>query len=202
MFFIHQYCQNEAYDTNRRSFGYSWEYPYHYIPCTIYCEHGGKNTDGGDVVKCKVCVNKFSWLKDTSGNCCSLVGSWKKFCVADFAWYFVYFLGQCFGSPYRVWWHHIDLMTISESWMRRQWMISHDMGCFLKELLMVRFMGRVMMYWPESFCCSSLSISMVMKSNNCWSLSLSDASTLNFIPVSVVIFTHLGAPVLTFLNSL
>ena len=81
-------------------------------------------------------------------------------------------------------------------------MISHDMGCLFKELLMIGFMERFMMSSLELCFCSSLRISMVMKSNHCWSLSLVDVSTFNFIPVYVVIFTHLRDSVLTFLNSL
>ena len=110
------------------------------------------------------------------------------------------FLGQCFGRPYRVSWWHIALMKLSEVWRRRKWIIYHDMGCLLKELLMIGFIGRVMMYWLEGCCCSSLSISMVMKSNNCWSIYLSDVSNFNFMPVSVVICTHTRALVIIFLN--
>ena len=44
--------------------------------------------------------------------------------------------------------------------------------------------------------------SMVMKSNDFLSLALADVSTFNFILVSVVIFTHLRASFLKFLNSL
>ena len=43
---------------------------------------------------------------------------------------------------------------------------------------------------------------MVMKSNKFWSLYLVDVSNLNFIPVYVVICTHLRYLVITFLNSL
>ena len=76
------------------------------------------------------------------------------------------------------------------------------MGCLLKELFMIGFVGIVMMYLLEVCFCLSLSISMLIKSNSLWYLSLAYVSTLNFIPVSVVICTHLRASVLTFMNSL
>ena len=63
-------------------------------------------------------------------------------------------------------------------------MSSHDMECFLKELLMILFMKRLMMSSIELFCCSSLRISMVMKSNNGWSTSLTDVSTSNLMTAS------------------
>ena len=115
---------------------------------------------------------------------------------------FCILLGQFFGRPSRVLLWNIAFMTLSEGWMRWRWMVSHEMGWFLKDLLVIRFMERLMISSLELYCCSSLSISMVTKSNNYWSLYLADVSTLNFIPVSVVICTHLRASVLTFLNSL
>ena len=96
-------------------------------------------------VKGNVHVNTFSWLKVNGINCFSFVDSCIFFCVEDCTWCFVYFLRTVFFRPYRVWWRHIYFMTLSEGWSIRWQMIYHEMGCFLKELLMIGFMGRVMM---------------------------------------------------------
>ena len=74
------------------------------------------------------------------------------------------------------------------------------MGCFLKELLIIVFMDILMISSLGLLRFSSLRILMVMKSNNCWSLYLDDVSTLNFIPVYVVICTHVRASVIIFIH--
>ena len=114
--------------------------------------------------------------------------------------YLCSFLVKCFGRPSRVWWRHIAFMKMSEGWKRQQWMSSHGMGCLLKEILMIIFMYRIVMYWIGGFFCSSLRISMVIHHNTLLSLFLADVSTLNFIPVSMVVCTHLRDSVLIFMN--
>ena len=79
-------------------------------------------------------------------------------------------------------------------------MISHDMGCLLKELLMIRFIVRVIISWSGYCFCSILMTSIVMKSSSCWSLSLTLVSTLSFFPVYVVIFNHLRDSVIMIVN--
>ena len=63
--FIHQFFQDEVDDAYRRSFGCIWKHPKRSILCTYYCDHGYKNMDRSDVVKCKVHVNKLYWLNVT-----------------------------------------------------------------------------------------------------------------------------------------
>ena len=93
--------------------------------------------------------------------------------VAWFNW-----LGQCFGMTFEVWWWQIDFITLSKGWSRGWWMSSHDMGCLLKDMLIIGGMGKVIMSWLEGYYCSILSKAMVMKSNNCLYLSLTDVSTV------------------------
>ena len=63
---------------------------------------------------------------------------------------------MCFGWTARVWWCHIAFMTLSEGWIRRRWMSSHEMGCLSKELLITGVMGRMIMSWSEKYCWSIL----------------------------------------------
>ena len=65
------------------------------------------------------------------------------------------------------------------------------MGCLLKELFIIGVAVIVIISWSERCCCSILSTSMVMNSNNCWSLSLDTFSILIFFIVYLVVFNHL-----------
>ena len=81
-------------------------------------------------------------------------------------------LGNCFGRPVRVKWWHIDFITMSYRWGRQQWISSHDMGCLLSELLIIVSMGKLMMSFYGNVCCSTLTISILMKYISFWSLYL------------------------------
>ena len=61
-------------------------------------------------------------------------------------------------------------------------------------------MGKVMMSFSGEVWCSTLIISIVMKSNSSWSLYLDSISTLSFFNVSALIFNYLSASVFTLLN--
>ena len=44
------------------------------------------------------------------------------------------------------WWRQIAFMTLSEWWSRHQWMISLDMGCSLKEMLVIFLNLRIFLF--------------------------------------------------------
>ena len=54
------------------------------------------------------------------------------------------------------------------------------------------------LYWR--FYCSPLSISIVINSSSFWYLYLTSVSTLSFFSVSVAIFNHIRASIMTLLN--
>ena len=110
------------------------------------------------------------------------------------------FLGQWFGSPVRVRWWYISFIKLSYGWSRWRWISSHGMGYFLNKLMIIGPMVKVIMSFYGDFCLSTLMISIVMKSSSLWCLCLVSVSTLIFFPISVVIFNHLSASVMTLLD--
>ena len=100
-------------------------------------------------------------------------------------------LVQCFVWTVMVRWCHISFMKLLKGRSRKWWRSSHDMGCLFKELLSIGVVLRVMMSWYEEYCCSILSISIVINSNDPWYLYLTVLSTLIYFPVSVLIFNHM-----------
>ena len=83
---------------------------------------------------------------------------------------------------------------------RRQSIISHDMGFLLKEQFVIGVIFKVFISCSGDFCFSTLIISILMESSSFWYLRLASVSNLRLFPVSVVIFNHLSASVLTLLN--
>ena len=74
------------------------------------------------------------------------------------------------------------------------------MGFLLSEILIIVSIGKVMMSFYGNVCCSTLTISILMKYISFWSLYLKSVSTLILFLVYVAIFNHLSASGMKILN--
>ena len=110
------------------------------------------------------------------------------------------FLGKCFGSSVILLWRNIDFITLSDGLSRQQIMSYHDKGYFLNEILMIGSMGKLMISFYGYFCCSTLMIPIVMRSNSLWSLYLAYVLTLILFPLSFLICNYLRSSVMMLIN--
>ena len=93
MFSIILCCEDEANDTDRRSFGWSRKDPYHSSLCKYYIDNGSEASYGIPITEGKVHVNKFFWVKV---GCLTIRESCHILFIKYCAWRMIYLLRSVF----------------------------------------------------------------------------------------------------------